>query len=753
MTPGSAAARLEPRSRASSPAYNPPLDTPFRVDPAWRDGYVRRRALVRRLSDSRHASVAAIVAPPGYGKSTLISEWSGHDARPFLWPRIDDSAGSDLGATASAILTTFEQGGWLDARGKRKTRPDPPADLRAALRTLRTRGQAFVLVLDDAHRLAPDVLRGLARAMIEESPSGATLAVASRSELPLPLSRLRAARALVEVRIADLTMIPRDGLILVRLAGLDLDVGAVRTLVDLTEGWPVGLYLAANWAQQQDDPDGALPLLRGDHHLFGEYFRDEVLGALSGELREFALRTSVLDELSGPVCDEVLGRRGSGLALRALERATPLLRPLDPAHERCRWHSLLHDALGAELRRSEPELVTLLNARASTWYEANGDLERAIAHAVGAHDPDRAGRLLWPRLLDYLTQGRNERVQSWLTAFSDEEIREHAPLALCAAYSSLVAGDAAHARHWAVAGAVADRADPRTAGRLAAGLTGLEALLPGAGVTAVGATAAAALALESPASPWCALWLFLQATALHLTGDVEAAEQGLEQSSGLASVGAPAIVSLCLAQGAMIAIERDDWDSAAELADRAANVIEEHGLSDDPICALGFAAAAAVRAHHGRLDEAKRDLRRAVDLLAVLGDFAAWYGAEARILLAHASLSLADVVRARTLLAEASRLARRVTGAVIFDRWFNDAWSHMDALAETSLAGPSSLTIAELRVLRFLPSHRSLREIAAQLCVSGNTVKTQAHAVYRKLGAASRSEAVARAREAGLLGQ
>ena len=160
-----------------------------------------------------------------------------------------------------------------------------------------------------------------------------------------------------------------------------------------------------------------------------------------------------------------------------------------------------------------------------------------------------------------------------------------------------------------------------------------------------------------------------------------------------------------------------------------------------------------MRAHHGQADEAKRDLRRGIDLLAALGDFIPWYGAEARILLAHASLWLADVVGARTLLAEASRLARRAHGAVIFQQWFDDAWSHMDALAETSLAGPSSLTIAELRVLRFLPSHRSFREIAGQLGVSANTVKTQAHAVYRKLGAASRSEAVARALEAGLLGQ
>lgn len=753
MTPGAAAALLPPRSPSRNADFTTPLDSPFQTGRAWRDGFVRRRALVRRLSDSRPAPVAAIIAPPGYGKSILISEWEQHDARPFLQPGIDEFAATDLGAAASAILTTLEQAGWLDARARRKTRPDPLADLRAALRTLRARGPAFVLVLDDVHRMAPEVVRGLARVMIEDAPSGTTLALASRSDLPIPLGRLRASRALVEVRTQELAMIPRDGLMLVRQAGLELDVAAVGKLVDLTEGWPVGLYLAATWAQEQEDPTSAVQMLRGDHHLFSEYFRDEVLSALPDELREFAVRTSVLDELSGPTCDELLGRRGSGLTLRALERATPMLRPLDPAHERCRWHRLLRDALQSELRRSEPELVTSLNARASACYEANGDIERAIAHAVAARDPERVGNLLWPRLLDYLTQGRNERVRSWLTAFSDEEIREHAPLALCAAYSSLVAGDAAHARHWAVAGADANRSDRRTARRLSAGFTGLEALLPGSGATAVGAAAAAALGLESPASPWCALWLFLQATAWHLTGDLTAAGQGLEQSLGLASVGAPAIVALCLSQGAMIAIEQGDWDTATELTDRAERVIEQHGLSDYPICALSFAAAAAVRAHAGRLDEAKRDLRRGVDLLAALGDFAAWYGAEARILLAHASLSLADVVRARTLLAEASRLARRVTGAVIFDRWFNDAWEHMDALAETSLAGPSSLTIAELRVLRFLPSHRSLREIAMQLCVSGNTVKTQAHAVYRKLGAASRSEAVARAREAGLLGQ
>jgi LuxR family transcriptional regulator, maltose regulon positive regulatory protein len=207
-----------------------------------------------------------------------------------------------------------------------------------------------------------------------------------------------------------------------------------------------------------------------------------------------------------------------------------------------------------------------------------------------------------------------------------------------------------------------------------------------------------------------------------------------------------------LAQRAMLAIEREDWELATELTDHATMVIEEWGLKAEPLSALVFASSAASRARVGRIDEAKRDLRAGTDLLVGLGEFVPWYGAECRMLLAHASLWLADAVGARTLLAEASRFARRVHGAVVFADWFDHAWAYMDTLAETSLAGPSSLTIAELRILRFLPSHRSFREIAAQLGVSANTVKTQAHAVYRKLGAASRSEAVALAVDAGLLG-
>ena len=610
-------------------------------------------------------------------------------------------------------------------------------------------------MLDDAHLAPPDVVRELLELVLAKLPAGSMVALSSRAEPPLPLGRLRARRALIEVRVPDLAMMPAEASILLRQVGLEVDFTAVQALVKRTEGWPAGLYLAALSVGEQADVAGALSRLRGDDHDLVEYFRDEVLSVLPPDLTEFAVRTSVLDELSGPLCDAVLETSGSALTLSRLEQANPLLRPLDPAHELYRWHGLFRDALGAELRRTAPELVQALHDRACAWYEARGDTDRAISHAVSARDLVHTGDLLWASIVAYVTQGRNEIVQGWLQSFSRDELGSYAPLALAAAHSYLAAGNAAEARHLAVAASAAAERGRGARGRrsVRAGLAGIEAIVGRAGVGGMGEAAERAYALEPEDSPWRPVCLFLHGTALHLTGDRAGAVRLLDEGADLSAAAAPSVTSLCLAQAAMIAIEQQDWDTAAELTDRAGRVIEERGLAEYPICALAFAACAATRAHHGRADEAKRDLRSGIELLTVLGDFVPWYGAEARILLAHASLWLADVVGARTLLAEASRLARRTSGAVIFEHWFDDAWSYMDALAETSLAGPSSLTIAELRILRFLPSHRSFREIASQLGVSANTVKTQAHAVYRKLGAASRSEAVMRASDAGLLGQ
>ena len=715
---------------------------------------VSRRLLVERLTNARGAAVALVVAPAGYGKSTLLSEWAACDERPVVWLTLDRAYANDRGAIVAALLDGFGAAAWIDPPEAGEL-PDgnEPAALALLVQRLAAAGRDFILVLDDAQAVASTVLRDVVEEMRKHLADGSVIAIGSRSEPALPTGRLRAHRQLVEVGMRDLQLARDEAADLLGRAGVDLDPQAVGSLVEQTEGWPAALYLAALSMREGVERRSATADGGSDYFL-AEFLREEVLGAVPHDLRDFARRTSVLDELSGPLCDAALQTSGSALALARLARVTQLLVPLDAAHETHRWHELVRDALRAELRQADGELEARIRSRASAWFAERGDLDRAIGHAVAGGDGARAGELLWANLVGYLAQGRGETVEDWLGSLGPERIGGLPTLSLCAAHSALVAGDVAEARqHARAAAAMVERVpDPDTARSMKIGLAVVEAIVAKAGAIEMGEVARRAYELESEESPWRPSLCLLRGVADHLIGERDSALGLLDEGVERGVAAAPLAASLCLAVQAMLAIEGRDWDTATDLTDRARDLLDRRGLTRCSLTALVFAAAAAARAHQGRADEAKRDLRTAKDLLSSLGDFLPWYGAEARLLLAHASLRLADVIAARTLLAEASRLARRTPDASVFAQWFDEAWSYMDTLAEDSLTGPSALTIAELRILRFLPSHRSFREIAIQLGVSPNTVKTQAHAVYRKLGAASRSEAVARGSAAGLLG-
>jgi LuxR family transcriptional regulator, maltose regulon positive regulatory protein len=732
------------------PATKPADRSPARAVP---DGFVNRQDLVERLLASRDAALALITAPAGYGKSVLLAEWDRCDDRPFAWVSLDPCDDARLAIT-SAIARALEQTGSIDADAWPElmwsTAGDETSALRRLIAAAKRRGDGFVLVIDDAHTVAGTAVWAVVTALLGQLGGGAQLAVASRTEPPLAIGRLRAHRSLIELRTADLAMNAEQAASLLALAGVDSDTASTRALVELTEGWPVGLYLAALSVRGESDLPAALKRLSGDDHLIAEYFRDELLSRLSSDCWRFLTQVSVLDGLSGPVCDAVLERTASAKMLEELWRSNVMLTAVDRGHQHFRLHPLFKDALTAELRRAEPDLEPALHSRASDWLERHGDLDGAIGHAAAGGDLGRTGELLCANLAGLLAAGRNAEVRAWLGCFGPEQIEASAPLALAAAHSCLMRGEVDRARAWRL------HAEAAAAAQQMPSLEGAEAIVEAmtaaTSTDAMRAAAARACELEPEHSPWRPYGELLLGTALHLSGDRDGAAPTLERGVALACTHAPVIASLCLAQLAMLAIEQDDWVGAADAADRAGAVVEQAGLSGYPICALAFAARAAARAHEGRADEAKHDHRRATDLLAALGDFIPWYGAEARIMLARAALGLADTVKARTLLAEASRLARRTTGAVIFQGCFEQAWAHIDTLAESALSGPSSLTIAELRILRFLPSHQSFREIAERLDVSVNTVKTQAHAIYRKLDAASRSEAVAQATRAGLLG-
>jgi LuxR family transcriptional regulator, maltose regulon positive regulatory protein len=737
--------------RDVSDALRPSLDAKRRRPP-FHAGLVARKRLVARLVDAGDAPLALVVAPAGYGKTTVLAEWAEEDGRPFAWVALDrgDNDGASLLASVALALDEIEP---LGSDSFTALCPGEPVLSDLALRRLgrcvAARRRPFVLVLDDVHHLDAPAPMAVLEAIIDHLPRGSQLALASRTEPDLPVGRLRVHRRVVELRSRDLAMTGAEAALL--LSGLELRAADVDVLVRRTEGWPAGLYLAALSLQDQPDRARAPVRFAGDDRLVADYLRDELLAGLPRERLRFLTRTSVLDHLSGPLCDAVLAGAGSGGTLRELARSNLMLVPLDRADGRYRYHGLFAQMLQAELRRLEPEYEAEVHRRASAWHAGRGDAERAVHHAIAAGDVRSAGDLVWRVAPYYATSGRGAKLRSWLDRFTPEQIAEHAPLALTAATSELATGDRDRLEHWAAA------AERRLAGDLSGGaassavITVLRALVARDGLARMGEAAARADHLVAGDLPWRALCSLLQGVAAHLTGDREGARGHLEEGARRGAVAAPSIQVLCLAQLGVLALEEDDWDTGEVCISRARRQVERVGLGDDRASALVLAASALARAHRGRVDEARRDLRAGLRLLGRPAELSPWYDAEARVLLARAAVRLGDVVAARTLLAEATRLARGLHDAVVLSRWLEEAWAHVDSFSTAVLVGPSSLTTAELRVLRLLPTHLSFREIAGRLHVSTNTIKTQAHAVYRKLDASSRTEAVANARRVGLV--
>ena len=719
-----------------------------------REGLIERPRLLAILNEGRDVPVVTVVAPAGYGKTSLLAEWTAQESRPSVWLACEDWHADpvvflhDLFAPLKAI-EPFDD---IFARGL--TPPD--GDLVSCVLpvlavSLERRSQPFALVIDDAHAIADQPSLEVLSIIAEHLPHGSQLVVASRRPLALPTGRLRAHRALLELGPSDLAMTGTEAVQLIGVAGVPCGLSESQALVERTEGWPAGLYLAALCASEEPDPQESLAAFNGDRLVVADYLRDEFLHDLDSRQLDFLVLTSVCTQLTGPLCDALLGRADSVQVLDDLIGAGFPLLTCD--RHSYRLHRLLREMLSGELHHAQPARKAELHLRASDFLAAQGEFDSSIDHAVAAGDARRVGDLLWGQLPHYISEGRNDFVQDRLARFSPGAISSHASLALTAAYSALALGELRHAERFGLLGAaaLARESPPPEVSSLPAGVALIEALVATPGVAPMGRHAARAYDLEADDSPWRSVCCLFQGVSDHLLGDRDQARSHLEQGIHRSAVSAPHIETLCLSQLAVIAVEEGDWDGGVDLIARAIRQVERHGLSSYPTAALTFAVSADVRAHAGRVDEGKQDARRAAQLLGQLSDFIPWYEAETRIMLARAALRLADVAAARALLVEASRLARRVPDAVVFGGWLDDTWGLVDSAATEALVGPSTLTMAELRILRFLPTHLSFREIGLRLHVSTNTVKTQAHAVYRKLEVSSRSDAVARAGQIGLL--
>ena len=312
--------------------------------------------------------------------------------------------------------------------------------------------EPVVLVLDHVEALQNDECLDTIAELALHLPTGSRLALGTRAEPPLPMARLRAGADVVEVGVDELAMTGLEGRALLDAVGVQLNDVEMDQLLDHTEGWPVGLYLAALALKAGGSREHAGVPFSGDDRLMAEYLRTELLARLSEAEVSFLTRTSVLDRMSGRLCDAVLDRAGSGAVLESLAHSNLLLVALDRHGEWYRYHHLFRDLLRTELQRREPELVNALHVRAAEWCEANHMPELAIDHAQAGFDVDRVNRLMLLNAQKAYALGRRETVRRWLAWFEDEDLVEQYPaVAVLGALFYINTGDAAAAERWGIA--------------------------------------------------------------------------------------------------------------------------------------------------------------------------------------------------------------------------------------------------------------------------------------------------------------
>jgi LuxR family maltose regulon positive regulatory protein len=698
-----------------------------------------------------------VTAPAGYGKTTLLSEWAERDRRPFAWVSVD-AADADPVVFLAHVAVALDRLETLDSEVfdaiASPGASSPGRIVRRLGGAIAARDRRFVLVLDDLDRSGEPLALDAVATLTDHLPAGSVIAISARTVPDVRLPRLRAEGRLMEVGATDLALDATQARELLEAAGVTTTKAEARELTESTEGWPVGLYLAAMSFQQQHR-SGTPPIrFTGDDRFVMDYVRSEVLGRVSRERQRFLTRTSILDRLSGPLCDAVIGRSGSARTLESIEQQNLLLVPLDRQREWYRYHHLFRDVLRAELARREPETIPELHRRAADRFEELGLLEDALLHAHAGGDEDRAAGLLQRMGLGAYRVGRIATLRRLLDLLGEEVIARNGGLALMAAWIAALGGDPVAADRWAAA---ADRV-PNTGASLhgSASLRSsaamVHATMSRGGAESMYRAAELAVREESATSPFRASALAYLGLASLIRGDAEAADLLFLGASevGMLTGGTPA-VSLALAERSLIATSNGDRDAAAAHAERARAVVREAHLDEYITTGPVYAASARVALRAGDHELARTELSSAQRLRPILTWGFPTISVQTRLELARVHLGLSDVAGARTLLAEVDEILIHRPDLGTFTAQAAELRRHVGSVRSGRSLGPSTLTTAELRILNLLPTHLSFREIGALQFVSPNTVKTQAISIYRKLGISTRSDAVRRARELGLL--
>lgn len=740
------------------------------VIPAVRENLVTRARLTAMLDRDDHR-VTAVVAPAGWGKTTLLSQWAWKVAERQVvgWLTIDGTDDDPIRFWRHLIMALRRAGAEvgesaLSAMGVPGLDPLEAAVPRL-INDLVESPNSLSMVLDDFHLLRDRRIGEAVEYFVSYLPSHVRLVIGSRVDPPLPMALWRVRGILNEIRAEHLSFDSTEAVELVsRAASMDLDSNRTRHLVEQTEGWAAGLQMTALALREADDPVRQLETMSRYRLHLNDYVLTEVMVSLTQDQREFILRSSVLDRLSAPLCDTALGIDNSAEILDQLDETDPFLSRLGADGVWFQYHSLVRDSLRREQTRHGTQEKARVLRRAASWFLESGDPEQAIRHLLDAGDTGRAKELLLRYEDEFLDQGQIGTFLALADSLGAAEIEADPGLAVSMAWADGSGGsgervvDLLTRAESAMTGA---ESPPTGFATLAGSAASLRAIFGHDATGEIGyENARRATELEDDRTlPGYSVARMALGLALAGRGRFEEAIPHLQEAwehSDLPEM--PVFARLPMAgllAGALVSAGRlDDARSVIASSQTIAQRVEQAlGDAAGPAVSSLRVAEGALYLAEGNAKRARQRLSRAVGLAEVAGNPSLLV--RALTVLAESEIAAGDEQAARRSVEAAQDIISR-------DPVFPASVEALEALktrlgrsavatarAERRLA--EHLTDRELSILRALPGPLTQREIGRELYLSINTVKGYTKSLYRKLGVTSRAEAVQRARDLGLI--
>jgi LuxR family maltose regulon positive regulatory protein len=722
--------------------------------PPTHGNWVDRARLLDQFDHEVVCPLMLVAAPAGFGKTTLVAQWLNRprSRRATAWVSLDagDNDPVSLWTNVAAALerANCQLGQDAAAFVSRHSNEITTGLLPRLLNAVAAMPEDIVILLDDFHVMHEQECNDQVEFLVDHLPPQAHLVIASRSDPGLRLGRLRASGRLGEIRAADLAFNAEEATALLALEGVQLSGESVELLMDRTEGWPAGLYLATLSLSGRDDPDEFVRQFSGNNRFIGDYLTEEVLGRHPDRLRNFITTMSILDRLTAPLCDFVAQTTTSAAVLRELERANMFLVPLDESRRWYRFHPLFATVAQSELEIEQPDRIASLHARAGAWLGEHGHVDEAVKHLLASGRSGDAAELVQANWLRYVNAGRAATVLGWLQALGASSVAGDPAAAVTAAWMAGLSGDEA-----GLAMRLETLQGFRDYGPLPDGTRSVEsaiAMIQGifgyGGPVELAAGAQRAVELETDGrSPYYALATFALGHSAYVAGDLRSAAGLLGRATD--NEAAPALVRVLSASvQSLVEAESGHSDRARALAELARQLVESRGLHSVPQASIAFTALAQARARDGQLTGAMTAVEHGLKVRRRNPSLAPWATMHHLLVAARVERDAGRLPVARDLLDEATALMDRFPDGMGPMR---ERLAAVQALVSSSVASPDveSLTGRELEVLRLLQGSMNLGEIAGELYVSHNTIKTHTRALYRKLGARSRTEAVRLARE------